>query len=69
MFGSVFWQCGCRRLLSAHPTGANIRRRRAIMLLSPDAAIRIVVVDDEGATAILGPIHINSIADQRINGE
>lgn len=30
---------------------------------------RIVVVADNGATAVLGPIHINSIVDQQANGE
>jgi hypothetical protein len=30
---------------------------------------RVVVVDDEGTTAVLGPIHINCIVDQQINGE
>jgi hypothetical protein len=30
---------------------------------------RVVVFTDEGATAILGPIHINSIVDSRPNGE
>lgn len=30
---------------------------------------RIVVVDDEGTTAVLGPIHLNNIVDQQINGE
>ena len=30
---------------------------------------RVVVFTDEGATAILGPIHINSVIDSRPNGE
>jgi hypothetical protein len=30
---------------------------------------RVVVFTDEGATAILGPIHINSIIDSQPNGE
>jgi hypothetical protein len=30
---------------------------------------RVVVFTDEGATAILGPIHINSIVDSQPNGE
>jgi hypothetical protein len=30
---------------------------------------RVVVYDDEGTTAILGPIHINSIVEQQANGE
>jgi hypothetical protein len=29
---------------------------------------RVVVVDDEGTTAILGPLHINSVVEQS-NGE
>ena len=29
---------------------------------------RVVVVDDEGTTAVLGPLHINSVAEQS-NGE
>lgn len=29
---------------------------------------RVVVVDDEGTTAVLGPFHINSVAEQS-NGE
>ncbi|PYK63935.1 MAG: hypothetical protein DME50_16285 [Verrucomicrobia bacterium] len=29
---------------------------------------RVVVVDDEGTTAILGPLHINSVIEQS-NGE
>jgi hypothetical protein len=29
---------------------------------------RVVVVDDEGTTAILGPLHINSVIEQP-NGE
>jgi hypothetical protein len=29
---------------------------------------RVVVYDDEGTTAILGPIHINSVIEQT-NGE
>jgi hypothetical protein len=30
---------------------------------------RVVLFTDEGATAILGPIHINSVIDSRPNGE
>jgi hypothetical protein len=30
---------------------------------------RLVVVDDEGTTAVLGPLHINSIVEQHANGE
>jgi hypothetical protein len=30
---------------------------------------RVVVFTDEGATAILGPIHINSVIDSQPNGE
>ena len=30
---------------------------------------RVVVFTDEDATAILGPIHVNSIIDQQPNGE
>ena len=30
---------------------------------------RVVVFTDEGATSILGPIHINSVIDSRPNGE
>jgi hypothetical protein len=30
---------------------------------------RIIVVADNGATAVLGPIHINSIVDQQSEGE
>ncbi len=30
---------------------------------------RIVVVDDEGARAVPGPIHVNGIVDQQANGE
>jgi hypothetical protein len=30
---------------------------------------RLVVVDDKGTTAVLGPIHINSIVDQQSDGE
>jgi hypothetical protein len=30
---------------------------------------RVVVFTDEDATAILGPLHINSIIDQQANGE
>ena len=29
---------------------------------------RVVVVDDEGTTAVLGPLHINSVVE-RSNGE
>jgi len=29
----------------------------------------VVVFTDEDATAILGPIHVNSIIDQQPNGE
>ncbi len=29
---------------------------------------RVIVVDDEGTTAILGPLHINSVVEQP-NGE
>ena len=29
---------------------------------------RVVVVDDEGTTAVLGPLHINSVVEQS-NGE
>ena len=28
---------------------------------------RVIVVDDEGTTAVLGPLHINSVIDQ-VNG-
>ena len=30
---------------------------------------RVVVYDDEGTTAILGPIHINSVIDSQPDGE
>ena len=30
---------------------------------------RIIAVADNGATAVLGPIHINSIVDQQSDGE
>jgi len=30
---------------------------------------RVIVVTDEGATAVLGTIHINSIVDQQSDGE
>ena len=30
---------------------------------------RVVVFTDEGATGILGPIHINSVIDSQPNGE
>lgn len=30
---------------------------------------RVVVFTDEDSTAILGPLHINSIIDQQMNGE
>jgi outer membrane lipoprotein SlyB len=30
---------------------------------------RVVVFTDEDATAVLGPLHINSIIDQQPNGE
>jgi len=30
---------------------------------------RVVVFTDEDATAVLGPLHINSIIDQQRNGE
>ena len=30
---------------------------------------RVVVFTDEGATPILGPIHINSVIDSQPNGE
>jgi len=30
---------------------------------------RIIVVDDEGTTNVLGPPHINAIVDQQPNGE
>ena len=30
---------------------------------------RIIVVADNGATAVLGPIHINGIVDQQSDGE
>ena len=30
---------------------------------------RVVVFTDEDATAILGPLHVNSIIDQQPNGE
>jgi hypothetical protein len=30
---------------------------------------RVIVVDDEGTTNVLGPLHINAIVDQQPNGE
>ena len=30
---------------------------------------RVVVFTDEDATAVLGPLHFNSIIDQQLNGE
>ena len=30
---------------------------------------RIAVFDDDGTTALLGPLHINSIIDQQSNGD
>jgi hypothetical protein len=30
---------------------------------------RVVIFTDEDATAILGPLHINSIIDSQVNGE
>jgi hypothetical protein len=30
---------------------------------------RIAVFDDDGTTALLGPLHINGIIDQQSNGE
>jgi hypothetical protein len=30
---------------------------------------RVIVVADNGATAVLGPLHINSIIDQQPDGE
>ena len=30
---------------------------------------RVIVVDDEGTTNVLGPPHINAIVDQQPNGE
>jgi hypothetical protein len=30
---------------------------------------RIIVVADNGATAVLGPLHINSVIDQQSDGE
>jgi hypothetical protein len=30
---------------------------------------RVIVIADNGATAVLGPIHINSIVDQQSGGE
>ena len=30
---------------------------------------RVIVVDDEGTTNVLGLLHINTIVDQRPNGE
>lgn len=30
---------------------------------------RLIVVADDGATAVLGPLHINSIIDSQPNGE
>ncbi|MFL6506260.1 MAG: hypothetical protein ACJ8KC_12670 [Candidatus Udaeobacter sp.] len=30
---------------------------------------RVIVVADNGATAVLGPLHINSVIDSRPNGE
>jgi hypothetical protein len=30
---------------------------------------RVIVVADDGATAVLGPLHVNSIIDSQPNGE
>jgi len=30
---------------------------------------RVIVVADNGATAVLGPLHINSVIDSQPNGE
>jgi hypothetical protein len=30
---------------------------------------RVAVFEDDGTTAVLGPLHINSIIDQQPNGE
>ena len=30
---------------------------------------RVVVIADDGATNVLGPLHINAIVDQQANGE
>jgi len=30
---------------------------------------RVIVVADDGATAVLGPLHINSVIDSQPNGE
>jgi hypothetical protein len=30
---------------------------------------RVIVFTDEGTTALLGPLHINSVVDQQPNGE
>ena len=30
---------------------------------------RVIVVADDGATAVLGPLHINSVIDSQANGE
>ena len=30
---------------------------------------RVVVIADDGATNVLGPLHINAIVDQQPNGE
>ena len=30
---------------------------------------RVIVIADNGATAVLGPIHINSVVDQQSGGE
>jgi len=30
---------------------------------------RVIVVADDGATAVLGPLHINSIIDSQPNGQ
>ncbi len=49
------------------PDDAHISPRGNRVVISPRGN-RVVVYDDEGTTAVLGPIHINSVIEQS-NGE
>ena len=48
--------------------GMSILCRLLITRLSHPRGNRVIVVADNGATAVLGPLHINSVIDQP-NGE
>ena len=46
----------------------NTQFQRRITPISLHGVIALLSIDDEGTTAILGPIHINSVIEQP-NGE